>query len=95
MKYRSRTEIIAMMLQAASQGATKTRIMYRAYLSYAQLKEYLKLLEDGGLVNYEAGTMLYKLTEKGLTFLHTYDKMTELVPMPSVKHMRNFDTPML
>ncbi len=92
MKYRSRTEIIAMMLQAATQGATKTRIMYRAYLSYAQLKEYLKLLEEGGLVNYEAGTALYKLTQKGLDFLHTYDRMTELVPMPSLKHARTFDT---
>ncbi len=94
MKYRSRTEIIAMMLQAASQGATKTRIMYRAYLSFAQLKEYLKLLEESGLVAYEAGTMLYKLTERGLEFLHTYDKMTELVPMPSIKHARTLDAPM-
>ncbi|MGA2665673.1 MAG: winged helix-turn-helix domain-containing protein, partial [Nitrososphaerales archaeon] len=28
MKYRSRSEIIAMILQAANNGATKTRIMY-------------------------------------------------------------------
>ncbi|WP_323444712.1 winged helix-turn-helix domain-containing protein [Candidatus Nitrososphaera gargensis] len=35
MKYRSRTEITAQILEAACGGATKTRIMYKAYLSYA------------------------------------------------------------
>jgi predicted transcriptional regulator len=39
MKYRSRTEIVAMILEAANGGATKTKIMYRAFLSYEQLKE--------------------------------------------------------
>ena len=42
MKYRSRTEIVAMILEAANGGATKTRIMYKAFLSYAQLREYLQ-----------------------------------------------------
>ena len=41
MKYRSRTEIVSMILEAANGGATKTKIMYKAFLSYAQLKEYL------------------------------------------------------
>jgi predicted transcriptional regulator len=40
MKYRSRTDIVAMILDAANGGATKTKIMYKAYLSYAQLEEY-------------------------------------------------------
>jgi predicted transcriptional regulator len=35
MKYRSRTEIVAMILDAANGGATKTKIMYKAFLSYA------------------------------------------------------------
>jgi len=43
-KYRSRTDIIAMILQAVINGATKTRIMYGAYLSYAQVKEYLSFM---------------------------------------------------
>ena len=40
MKYRSRTEIVSAMLRIANRGATKTRIMYGAYLSYAQVMEY-------------------------------------------------------
>ncbi|MGA9172279.1 MAG: winged helix-turn-helix domain-containing protein, partial [Nitrososphaeraceae archaeon] len=40
MKYRSRTDIVGLILEAANGGgATKTRIMYKAFLSYAQLKE--------------------------------------------------------
>jgi len=43
MKYRSRTEIVSMILEAANGSATKTKIMYKAFLSYEQLREYLAL----------------------------------------------------
>jgi predicted transcriptional regulator len=79
MKYRSRSEIIAMILQAANKGATKTRIMYGAYLSYAQLKEYLEFLQGKDLLRYEEGTQLYRLTEKGLQFLRAFDQISEMV----------------
>ena len=37
---RSRTEIVAMILDAANEGGeTKTKIMYFAFLSYNQVKE--------------------------------------------------------
>ena len=48
MKYRSRTDITAQILEAANGGVTKTKIMYKAFLSYAQLKEYLTVkIPDG------------------------------------------------
>jgi predicted transcriptional regulator len=55
MKYRSRTDIIGQILDAANGGggAIKTKIMYQAYLSYAQLKEYLTVLTERGLLNYD------------------------------------------
>ena len=44
-KYRNRTEIIASVLEATKGGgASKTRIMFNAYLSYEQLNEYLNEL---------------------------------------------------
>ena len=49
MKYRSRTEIVSMILDSANGGATKTKIMYNAFLSYNQLKEYLSVLS----INYK------------------------------------------
>ena len=49
-------------------------------MSYSQLKEYLKLLEERELIKYEAGSQLYVLTEKGLKFMNAYEKINELVP---------------
>ena len=80
MKYRGSTEIIDSMLRSIKSGATKTHIMYKAYLSYVQLKEYLKLLQERELINYEEGSRLYTITEKGLRFMNAYDKISELVP---------------
>ena len=88
-KYRSRTEIVAMILQAASAGATKTKIMYKAYLSYTQVKEYLTFLQDNELVKYEQGEQLYKITQKGVKFLHSYDEISELVA-PTTNGKVNF-----
>jgi predicted transcriptional regulator len=79
MKYRSRSEIIAMILQAANNGATKTRIMYGAYLSYAQVKEYLEFLQGKELLRYEEGTSLYRLTEKGMHFLRAFDQISDMM----------------
>ena len=79
MKYRSRTDIIAMILQSANNGATKTRIMYGAYLSYAQVKEYLDFLQQKGLLKYGTGTGIYTLTETGLRFLRVYNEISDLV----------------
>ena len=81
MKYRSRTEIVGLILEAANGGgATKTKIMYKAFLSFAQLREYLTMLQDNGLVEYQGGTQTYRTTEKGMRLLGIYDKMHELVP---------------
>lgn len=69
MKYRSRTDIVSNILEAANGGATKTKIMYNAYLSYAQLKEYLSVLLEKDLLEYVEGERLYKTTAKGTKFL--------------------------
>jgi predicted transcriptional regulator len=41
-KYRGRTDIAAAMLEIALDGAMKTKIMYKVFLSFPQLNEYLK-----------------------------------------------------
>jgi predicted transcriptional regulator len=81
MKYRSRTEIVGLILEAANGGgATKTNIMYKAFLSFAQLREYLTMLQDSGLIEYEGGRQTYRTAEKGMKLLEIYEKMHELVP---------------
>ncbi|HEX2306365.1 MAG: hypothetical protein E6K94_04150 [Thaumarchaeota archaeon] len=87
MKYRSRTEIVAMILEAANGGATKTRIMYKAFLSYAQLREYLSVLIENNLLEYLEGSQTYKTTEKGLNFLKMHNEIGELL-QTSIKEQR-------
>jgi predicted transcriptional regulator len=79
MKYRSRTEIVSMILEAADGGATKTRIMYKAFLSYAQLKEYLSVLIENNLLDYLECNQGYKTTEKGFNFLKMHNEIGELL----------------
>jgi len=74
-KYRSRTDIISEILKIADNGTSKTKIMYGAYLSYVQLKDYLKVLLENGLLAYDEHKLQYKTTEKGRMFLKTYDKV--------------------
>ena len=50
MNYRSRTERVALILNSANGGATKTKIMYNSILSYNQLKEYLTILIENELI---------------------------------------------
>ena len=52
---RSRTEMLAMILDAAKGRVTKTKIMYFAFLSYDQLNEYLSILIENNLVEYLDG----------------------------------------
>ncbi len=82
MKYRSRTEIVSMILEAANGGATKTRIMYKAFLSYAQLREYLAVLIENNLLEYLEGIQGYKTTEKGLNLLRMHNEIGELLQTP-------------
>ena len=78
MKYRSRTEITSDILEAAIGGTTKTRIMYKAFLSYAQLKEYLQVLIENGLLDYNKKEDIFRTSEKGMRFLKICEEIDKL-----------------
>ena len=81
MKHRSRTEIVCNILDAANGGGvTKTKIMYTAFLSYAQLNEYLSILIENNLVEYLDGANKFKTTEKGLNYLKMHNEIKKLLP---------------
>ena len=71
-----------MILEAANGGATKTRIMYKAFLSYAQLREYLSVLIENNLLEYLEGTQTYKTSEKGFNLLRMHNEIGELLQTP-------------
>ena len=82
-RHRSRTEIVIRILEIANEigrdGFTKYKIMYKAFLSYAQLKEYLMVLTDSELLSYDLDSHMFKITEKGHRFLETYNQMENLI----------------
>ncbi len=83
MKYRSRIDIISQILEVANGGGvTKTNIMYKVFLSYAQMKEYLTIVTESDLLRYDTDTQTFKTTEKGLRFLKTYNQMGDEMKAP-------------
>jgi predicted transcriptional regulator len=71
---RDKHDIVLDILKIARGGKRKTHIMYKAKLSYGQLKVYLELLNDRGLL--ESNDGFYHTTSKGLDFIKTYEEIS-------------------
>jgi predicted transcriptional regulator len=77
---RTKLEIISQILETANGGVTtKIKIMYKANISYAQLKDYLSILSNKNLLNYDLDTHAFKTTEKGLRFLEIYNMLDNIM----------------
>ncbi len=80
MTYRDRIDIISQILEAANGSyPTRSKIAYKVFLNYNQLKEYLTLLTEKDLLHYEEDSSTFKTTEKGLRFLYTYNQMDDMI----------------
>ncbi len=81
MAYRDKMDIISHVLEAANGGASKIRIMYKALLSYKQMKEYVDFLVEKGLIeyNYQQEMHIFRTTEKGLEFLDAYNQILNII----------------
>jgi predicted transcriptional regulator len=78
-RYRSRIDIIAQLLDAASSPTTKTKMMYKAMLSYEQLKEYLVMLSENDLIGYDKPSQRFATTDKGFQLIKRYEDLSELI----------------
>ena len=85
MKYRSRTDIAAAILEISLEGAIKTKIMYKAFLSFPQLKEYLGVLMEKDLLKHDEKEQKYHTTEKGRQYLKMYRDVGQMIYPNSVK----------
>ncbi len=84
-RYRNRIDIIAQLLDAASSPATKTKMMYKAMLSYEQLKGYLVMLTENGLIVYDKPSGKFSTTNKGYHFMKGYEDLSKLIrPIPTI-----------
>lgn len=64
---RSRNDILIAILSSLYEPSSKTSIMYKAHISYTQLKKYYKFVLDKQLIREQNGRSV--LTEKGKAFL--------------------------
>ncbi|MGB6595440.1 MAG: winged helix-turn-helix domain-containing protein [Candidatus Nitrosopolaris sp.] len=53
-------------------------------MSFNQLREYLTLLVENGLIEYEGG-QTYRTTDKGMRVLHLQNEMHEVAPISFIK----------
>ena len=81
LKRRDDLGIIADMLEVSKIRSCKTRIMYRANLSFTQLNGYMTFLITHNLVeqNKDTETQEYLITEQGTEFLQKYRELTRLI----------------
>ena len=78
MNYRSRTEIVSMILDAVNGGAAKTKIMYIVF-KLQSVKGLSSILIGNNLIECLEGTRTFKTTEKGLNLLKINNEMAELL----------------
>ena len=78
---RDRLNIMAEIMEIAKGSQLKTRIMYRANLSFTQVKEYLSFLSERGFlrVNEIDGQKFYETTVKGERYIENYIEMSNLL----------------
>jgi predicted transcriptional regulator len=80
-KRRDKLVIMADILQIARKGALKTQILYKANLSFEQLKQYLNLLTATDMLKKTRRKQreVYEATPKGLEFLKTHKEIMDFL----------------
>ena len=76
----TKNDIVALILRSVKESGELgiTKIMYKSYLSYRQVAQFLVFIKENELLEYDGSTMAYRITEKGLHYLDLYDKMNDL-----------------
>jgi len=69
-------------LHSAQGGAGITKIMFHAYLTHTQAKEYTQILLQNGLLerDIDSGSLReFRTTPKGLEYLTAIEKMSDML----------------
>jgi predicted transcriptional regulator len=86
-KNRSRPDIMAIILESANGGITKTKLLTKANVTTGQLRQYLTVLLDKKLVSEfadkERKHISYRTTEKGIAYLAIYRSLRSVAVFPT------------
>jgi predicted transcriptional regulator len=92
MQNRQKDEIMRDILQTAQGGAGITKIMFHAYLTHGQAKEYSQILMENGLLELDAESSSmkqFRTTHKGVEYLSAIGKMSDMLPIQTRRSTRN------
>jgi predicted transcriptional regulator len=78
---RDRLNIMAEIMDVATESKLKTQIMYMVNLSFSQVKEYISFLTERGFlrVRVQNGKKIYETTAKGKLYIENYRKMSDFL----------------
>ena len=82
MRNRQKDEIMRDVLHSAQGGAGITKIMFHAYLTHSQAKEYTQMLVEKGLLeqDIESGSLRqFRTTPKGVEYLAAIERMSDML----------------
>lgn len=78
-------------LQSAQGGAGITKIMFHAYLTHSQAKEYTQMLMQSGLLeqDVESGSLRqFRTTPKGVEYLAAVERMSDMLAIETRRSAR-------
>jgi predicted transcriptional regulator len=73
-------------------AVSKLKMMYKGFLPYAQLVEYVTFLLENELLAYREYERIYKVTEKGLRFLRLYSELRQMISSKQEDRIQEQDT---
>ena len=82
MRNRQKDEIMRDILYSAQGGAGITKIMFHAYLTHCQAKEYTQALIKSELLeqDIESGSLRqFRTTPKGVEYLNAVERMSDML----------------
>jgi len=76
-KRRAKEEIVALIVNSARQGASRTRIMNENFLNFKQAKKHIDFASDMGFLYYDANGK-FVATSKGVEYLRRFFDVVSL-----------------
>jgi predicted transcriptional regulator len=94
MRNRQKDEITRDILYSAQGGVGITRIMFHAYLTHSQAKEYTQMLLNQGLLeqDIESGSLRqFRTTPKGAEYLAAVERMSDMLAIETRRAAKSSD----